>query len=404
MTENKINLNEKLSKKFIFFALIIFALFIYHAATNKKQESQPKDINFSFSDYIKAQASFEDAMKNPEKRRLAECLGVDIYKIKPDGWTPPTKEECDFLNKKLLENTVDLTLPTYTKYRAILCPYSLSLNIGITKQDIVNVFDNIEQATYLGCTLARADLRVYTSDFGEGLLLGSPNDNGIYPWITVKSQLTNGQSQEQTAQQQQITDNQDFKFYQHNKNESEFITISMPSFDCNKARSKPEKMICSNNNLARMDVKTANLYEVAKVISKNSKQFKKENNEAWKNRELCQSEQCIMDWYLKRDAYFSKIIMYNSLATVNFFTEGTSPVPYLRNGNDSICDSGKRNCTEAEFQERYTELKRQWEKMPEWIRKSCNTFMTHEMTVYCIVVQTGLFKAIHPYHETPWIN
>jgi len=423
------DLNQKVSVKFIFVSLLIFGLFLYGISIKKEPQVQNTANSINFDEFEKSKLNFAKAMEDPDKRRLMECIGVEVYKTKPYGWTPPSTQECDQLNAKFgidkneefqhldsdrYENPtpkggdiddVDFSKPLYTKYKAILCPYGLSLQAGLTKKDIANVLYNEDSAVYSGCTLARNGIRVYVSDFGDGLLLASPNDDGIYPWITVKSQLSNSDTQAQEVQQEQPISNQEnkeFRFYQQEK--PDFLTFNMPSFDCNKAMSYAEKAICSNQTLAKMDYMTAALYYRAKSISKNLEQFKIDNKNAWTNRESCKNEQCIMDWYLKRTAYFSKIIMNHSLETVNFFTKGKSPVPYLRNANDSVCGDGKRNCTESEFQESYIKLKNQWNKMPEWIRKSCNTFMTYEITTYCIVAQTGLFKTIHPYHETLWMD
>lgn len=41
------------------------------------------------------------AMEDPDKVRLMECMGVQVYKEVPDGWVPPTDGECDSLKEKL---------------------------------------------------------------------------------------------------------------------------------------------------------------------------------------------------------------------------------------------------------------------------------------------------------------
>jgi len=41
------------------------------------------------------------ALQDPSKVRLMECIGVNPWKEKPTGWTPPTKEECAALEQKL---------------------------------------------------------------------------------------------------------------------------------------------------------------------------------------------------------------------------------------------------------------------------------------------------------------
>lgn len=42
-----------------------------------------------------------DAMQDPDKVRLMECIGVYLWKVRPDGWTAPTEGECAALKQKL---------------------------------------------------------------------------------------------------------------------------------------------------------------------------------------------------------------------------------------------------------------------------------------------------------------
>lgn len=49
----------------------------------------------------RAQREIGTAMQDPRKVRLMECIGVNPWKVKPDGWISPTVEECDQLKQVL---------------------------------------------------------------------------------------------------------------------------------------------------------------------------------------------------------------------------------------------------------------------------------------------------------------
>ena len=74
-----------------------------------------------------------------------------------------------------------------------------------------------------------------------------------------------------------------------------------PSFDCNKARSTPEKLICSDAELARLDRELGRVYARAKNSTYDSPAFRRQNNEEWRWRESnCQKRECLLRWYAHR--------------------------------------------------------------------------------------------------------
>lgn len=74
-----------------------------------------------------------------------------------------------------------------------------------------------------------------------------------------------------------------------------------PSFDCGKARSVPEKMICSDAELARLDRELSRVHARAKNSASDSAAFNRRNNEEWRRREsTCRDRQCLLDWYAHR--------------------------------------------------------------------------------------------------------
>ena len=74
-----------------------------------------------------------------------------------------------------------------------------------------------------------------------------------------------------------------------------------PSFDCGKARSVPEKMICSDPELARLDRELGRLYARAKNATSDPAAFRRRNNEEWRRREsACRDRECLLGWYAQR--------------------------------------------------------------------------------------------------------
>ncbi len=82
------------------------------------------------------------------------------------------------------------------------------------------------------------------------------------------------------------------------------------SWDCTKARSYSEKLICASPDLSKMDDHLAVTYEKAKRATGNSAVFKKFQFSFWnwKRREECRSIGCVVDWYQTSEAYYSEII------------------------------------------------------------------------------------------------
>lgn len=85
-----------------------------------------------------------------------------------------------------------------------------------------------------------------------------------------------------------------------------------PSFDCGKARSVSEKIICSDADLAAKDNDLFELYKRAKIKTNNSVAFVSSNKESWLYRERnCQDKTCLMNWYNERSRFFINIINSN---------------------------------------------------------------------------------------------
>lgn len=75
----------------------------------------------------------------------------------------------------------------------------------------------------------------------------------------------------------------------------------MPSFDCSKAQSKAETLICSDTELARLDRELSVLQMQAKSVTLDIAAFKKIATEEWRKREKsCFDRDCVLNWYISR--------------------------------------------------------------------------------------------------------
>ncbi|MTD27793.1 DUF4431 domain-containing protein [Erwinia sorbitola] len=69
------------------------------------------------------------------------------------------------------------------------------------------------------------------------------------------------------------------------------------SFDCTKASSVSEKLICTTPALSQADDRLAKVYREAKTASGNSSEFRQMTKENWRLRQQCQTVSCLSDWY-----------------------------------------------------------------------------------------------------------
>lgn len=81
------------------------------------------------------------------------------------------------------------------------------------------------------------------------------------------------------------------------------------SFDCAKARSVPEKLICSDQELSQLDDKLGALVRQAALDTPDISAFKRRNVEAWKQRERdCKDAICVKAWYEARIVEVSQLL------------------------------------------------------------------------------------------------
>ena len=81
------------------------------------------------------------------------------------------------------------------------------------------------------------------------------------------------------------------------------------SSDCTKARSVPEKMICSDAELARLDRDLARVYLRAGKLTSDRAAFRRQTQEEWRMREAtCRDRECLLRWYAHRRVQLTSVI------------------------------------------------------------------------------------------------
>lgn len=74
-----------------------------------------------------------------------------------------------------------------------------------------------------------------------------------------------------------------------------------PSFNCANARSRAERIICSDPELARQDRELGRLYARARDAAPDSAAFRRQSEQEWRRREAtCEDRECLLRWYAQR--------------------------------------------------------------------------------------------------------
>jgi uncharacterized protein len=74
-----------------------------------------------------------------------------------------------------------------------------------------------------------------------------------------------------------------------------------PSFNCAKARSTTEKLICGDEELASLDRDLGALHQRAKQAAADRRAFQRNSDAEWQRREdTCRDRECLLRWYAQR--------------------------------------------------------------------------------------------------------
>ena len=84
--------------------------------------------------------------------------------------------------------------------------------------------------------------------------------------------------------------------------------LQQTSFDCTKAQSIPEYLICHDPDLAAADRELEQIYEQAKTSAHDQDAFKERIRKQWNYREKnCRDKACLLSWYAYQKDVLSKI-------------------------------------------------------------------------------------------------
>jgi uncharacterized protein len=103
------------------------------------------------------------------------------------------------------------------------------------------------------------------------------------------------------------------------------------SFDCQKAKSINEKLICQDEDLSKLDDELSVIYKSAISKSKTPKYLIANQRSAWKQREKeCSSKSCLLYWFAQRKAFF----------------DATTPTP-LKTTKQNVPEQPSKNAEES---------------------------------------------------------
>ncbi|ALM86484.1 hypothetical protein ASB57_29285 [Bordetella sp. N] len=78
------------------------------------------------------------------------------------------------------------------------------------------------------------------------------------------------------------------------------------TFDCAKARSAPEKLICSNPDLSQADDHLKQTFDAARARATDKKAFNDRAKQEWQRREkTCTDAACVRQWYADQERLYA---------------------------------------------------------------------------------------------------
>jgi hypothetical protein len=90
-----------LSKTQKYVSIALGCLILFGVVKCSISNDSANDSSVSKNQIYLAEKQIEKAMKDPRKIRLLECEGINPWQTKPDGWTPPSSEECTEIKRVL---------------------------------------------------------------------------------------------------------------------------------------------------------------------------------------------------------------------------------------------------------------------------------------------------------------
>lgn len=107
------------------------------------------------------------------------------------------------------------------------------------------------------------------------------------------------------------------------------------SFDCKKAKSVTEKLICRNEKLAKMDLELADKVSQARNLIADKKALNQRLRRQWNYREKnCKDEACLLDWFSYQTNILSQIIESGN-PNIGLNTKQVNPEPLPVTGSSN---------------------------------------------------------------------
>jgi uncharacterized tellurite resistance protein B-like protein len=110
------------------------------------------------------------------------------------------------------------------------------------------------------------------------------------------------------------------------------------SFNCAKASSPNDLLICADPQLSTMDDDLAVLYRTAKAEAPDAAAFKKETNYEWRKRQRCADRSCLVAWYQRRSTQLESVL--NVAQSKERPVEPASPPAPVPVTSPAVGDSG----------------------------------------------------------------
>ncbi|WP_414617294.1 DUF4431 domain-containing protein [Yersinia intermedia] len=92
-------------------------------------------------------------------------------------------------------------------------------------------------------------------------------------------------------------------------------STSAASFDCTKASSYSEKLICSDATLSAQDDALSLDYKQARKATGNRSTFKMQVKENWRAREQCKTPECVTEWFERSSLFYKQFALSSSCLT-----------------------------------------------------------------------------------------
>jgi uncharacterized protein len=170
------------------------------------------------------------------------------------------------------------------------------------------------------------------------------------------------------------------------------------SFDCAKAKSDAEHLICSDAELAADDVELAVIYAQAKTAAVDQPAFKDRTRVRWNYREkICHDRECLVQWYADQKAELSHIVQTGQVTQDDLATSSSAALSRMANAKGAymfdLCKS------DAFFKTKFGAILSS-KQHPDWITACGDGVQSPSKSISVGGEQFVIFSACKP-HNCP---